>query len=199
MRNKPELSRLVEFHDLLLSFQQIERGTHNPRDMAKRENDVEHSYYLAMMVWMLAPHFNLDADKCIRIALVHDLIEIYSGDTFVYDQQAIIDSKAKREQEALAQLERDWPDLGHMAQVIKGYEHKDSEEAKFVYALDKVMPILMNVLSKGGAWAKNKITFERFKTEKDAKISPDSPIYEYYQELLNLLSESPHYFYQEKR
>ena len=195
--NKPDSQRLTAFHDLLIQLQKVERFTLYPYDTSKRENDVEHSYFLAMAVWMLAPHFDLDADKAIKIALTHDLIEVHSGDTFVFGEQANIDTKAQRERDALDRIKNDWPDFPAMIESIEDYEHKASAEARFVYALDKVMPIIMNILGKGYGWRKNKITLERFIAEKEAKIAKDSPIYDYYQEILSMLRENPGYFYQE--
>lgn len=193
---KPDTNRLIEFHDLLMSFQQIERRTMNPRDSSRYENDVEHSYYLAMAAWMLAPHFSLDKDACIRIALTHDLVEVYAGDTFAFGDQAELDTKDSREQEALERLEREWPDFQDMIDAMGAYKHKASEEAKFVYALDKLMPVIVNILGNGGAWKENKITIDHLIKEKERKIPKDSPIYEYYKELLTILRDAPHYFYQ---
>ena len=199
MIKKPDANRLIEFHDLMHGLQQVKRRTHLPHDLSLRENDVEHSYYLAMTAWMLAPHFNLDRDKSIRIALTHDMVEIYAGDTFAFGDKSELDTKAQREREALGRLEQEWPDFKEMIDSIHEYENKASEEAKFVYALDKLMPVLVNILSKGGAWRKNKVTIEHLIAEKERKIPKDSPIYPYCQELLALLRKTPHYFYQEEK
>lgn len=199
MSDQPNVNRLIEFHDLMHGLQQVKRRTHLPHDQSLRENDVEHSYYLAMTAWMLAPHFNLDPDKSIRIALTHDMVEVYAGDTFSFGSQAELDTKAQREREALERLEYEWPDFKAMIDSIHEYEHKASEEAKFVYALDKLMPVLVNMLSEGGAWREHKITIDHLIAEKERKIPKDSPIYPYYQDLLAMLRERPHYFYQEKK
>ncbi|HEX9153533.1 MAG TPA: HD domain-containing protein [Candidatus Saccharimonadales bacterium] len=198
MSKIPDSKRLIELQEMLLHFQAIERFTRNPHDTQKRENDVEHSYHLAMAAWLLAPHFNLDAGKAIRIALAHDLVEIYSGDTFAFGTQDELDTKDEREHQALDRLKNEWPDFGDMIICIEDYKDKVSEEAKFVYALDKVTPIIMNFLGKGAVWQKHGVTIDKFIAEKERKIPKDSPIYPYYQELLEMLRQTPHYFHQEK-
>jgi len=197
MTAQPGSQRLIELQELLLRFQAVERHTRNPADTSKRENDVEHSYHLAMAAWLLAPHFSLDAGKAIRIALAHDLVEIYAGDTFAYGERSELDAKDAREQAALETLRQEWPDFTDMIACIEDYKHKASDEAKFVYALDKVMPIIMNMLGKGAAWRDYGVTMEQFITEKERKIPQDSPLYPYYGELLAMLQQTPHYFHQE--
>lgn len=85
-----------------------------------------------------------------------------------------------------------------MITSIRDYKRKTSEEAKFVYTLDKLMPVIINILSEGGAWRKHKVTIEQLIAEKERKIPANSPLYAYYQELLAILRKTPHYFYQEK-
>jgi putative hydrolase of HD superfamily len=70
-----------------------------------QENDTEHSYNLAMTAWYLAAYFpELDKNKLIRYALVHDLVEIHAGDTFAFGDAKHIASKSEREAAALNQL-----------------------------------------------------------------------------------------------
>lgn len=179
---------------MLLKFQAVERFTRNPDNLDHHENDVEHSYHLAMAAWMLAPHFVLDANKAIRIALAHDLVEIYAGDTFAFGSQVALSDKDAREHAALEQLKNEWADFDDMLTCIEDYKSKGSEEAKFVYALDKVMPIIMNILSKGVVWQQHGVTMQKFIAEKERKIPKSSPVYQYYQELLEMLQETPEYF-----
>lgn len=93
MSDKPDIRRLLEFQKLLVQFQHISRVTHIPGSW-EAENDTEHSYNLAMTAWFLAPHFpQLDCDKLIRYALVHDLVEVHAGDTYIYADEATLASK----------------------------------------------------------------------------------------------------------
>src|SRR3546814_779410 len=97
--DRPDIHRLIAFQKLLVSFSDVRRASYLPD--GRHENDVEHSYFLAMAVWFLAPHFpKLNADKMLRLALAHDLVEVHSGDTFVYGDQEHIDTKPERERAA---------------------------------------------------------------------------------------------------
>lgn len=190
MKQRPTIQRLIEFQQLMLQFRAIERIIYIPPDNEARENDIEHSYTLAMSAWFLAPHFpELDRDTVIRLALAHDLIEIHAGDIFAYADKSLLAGKKELEAKAIRRLEREWPDFPELIADIKEYEARSSEEAKFVYALDKVMPAIMNYLSDGAVWHKHDIDIGTFRREKESKISPASKIYPYYRELLALLEE----------
>jgi putative hydrolase of HD superfamily len=198
MTDKPDIHRLLEFQRLLQQFQAIERVNHTiqPR---RQENDTEHSYNLAMTAWYLAGHFpDLDRDEVIRFALVLDLVEVHAGDTSIYGDQASIDSKQARETKALEQLENelenDWKDFPDMAATIHAYEQRSSEESKFVYALDKIMPIMLIYLGDGYTWQQEGIPHERLHEAKRHKVAVSEGINDYYRQLHDLLLTSPHLF-----
>ena len=195
MHKKPDIHRLIELQKLFVAFGSIQRVAYLPNQDKKRETDVEHSYSLAMTAWFLAPHFpTLDAGRLLKLALAHDLVEIHAGDTFVYGEQKHIDTKVEREQAALEQLQKDWPDFPEMTEALKEYEQKSSEEAKFVYALDKLMSPMINYLADGAVWREHNVTIEIFIAEKEKKIPADSPIYPYYQEILVFFKTKPELF-----
>ncbi len=195
---KPDILRLLEFQKLLLQFQAVERVTHVPKTEDKThrwENDTEHSYNLAMTAWYLAYYFpDLDRDVVIRYALVHDLVEVHAGDTYIYADQATIDTKKDREAAALAQLEKDWHDFPDMLATIHEYESKTSEEAKFVYALDKIMPIMLIYLGDGHTWHTEGIHHSRLHDAKREKVAVSKDINKYYEQLHHLLLENPQLF-----
>src|SRR5690554_6667900 len=58
-------------------------------DKSRLENTAEHSWHLAMFAMMLCEHANepdLNVMRVVRMALIHDIVEIDAGDTFIYDQ-----------------------------------------------------------------------------------------------------------------
>src|ERR1700754_3897506 len=63
----------------------------------RRENDAEHSWHLAMAVLLLAEYSDepLDVARAVELVLVHDLVEIYAGDTSIYDSAALVDQEAR--------------------------------------------------------------------------------------------------------
>lgn len=194
--SRPDIQRLLEFHKLLEQFSQIERIAHRRHhENFVQENDTEHSYNLAMMAWFLSPHFpHLDRDLLIRIALVHDLVEIHAGDTYVYADAAALATKHEREMAALNTLRNDWADFPELIQLIATYEKREPEESKFVYALDKIMPLLMIYNADGYSWKKAGITLKRLDSVKRDKVALSADIAPYYDKLYDLLSKNQRLF-----
>jgi putative hydrolases of HD superfamily len=192
---KPNIHRLIEFQQLILKFHKIERTVRHPDNFERHETDTEHSYTLAMAAWFLTQYFpKLDKPTVIQLALVHDLLEVHAGDTFAFAEQKVLHGKAERETAAIKQLATDWADFPEMLQAIMGYEGRQTEEAKFVYALDKLMPILLNYLTEGRSWKEHGVAFKRFVEEKEAKIPISPEVYEYYKEIVAMLEAHPDFF-----
>lgn len=149
-----------------------------------------------MTAWCLAREFpHLDADKCIRYALVHDLHEIYAGDTFVYDlSEEAPATKAAREEAAIEKMVREWPDFPDMNEYLQGYEHREDPESRFVYALHKIMPMILNHLSEGRNYRVHGITFEDVKRAKAYKVAVSPEIEQLYKELIAIFETRPDYF-----
>jgi 5'-deoxynucleotidase YfbR-like HD superfamily hydrolase len=185
----------MQLQQLLLDFRAIERQLHIPPGTDTFENDAEHSFALAMTAWYLAPHFpKLDRDLLIRYALAHDLVEVHAGDTYAYSDEATLAEKRKREAKAVAQLDRDWPDWPDMVKTIHTYEKRADEESKFIYALDKVIPALVDYLNEGRGWRNRGITFAMFVEEKNKKVPLSPSINEYCQQLITILDTKQHLF-----
>jgi putative hydrolase of HD superfamily len=193
---KPDLNRIIELQKLLLVFSQIERVVdRRHKDSYMRESDTEHSYNLAMTAWFLAPYFpQLDKDRLIQFSLIHDIVEVHAGDTFAYGDPETLASKPAREAAALKQLELEWPDFPDLTDSIHEYEKRDCEEAKFVYALDKIMPMIVIYLSDGETWKKEGITVDLQHNAKKDKIAVSKDIKPYYDALHEILITSPHLF-----
>lgn len=192
---KPGVERLIDLQKLMVQLSGVDRHVFFPAPLERAENDVEHTYTLTMAAWFLAGYFpELDRDKLIRLALAHDIHEVYSGDTFVYADAATLGTKAAREAAGTAQLKQEWTDFPDLSEAIEEYEQRASAEAKFVYALDKIMVITLNILSEGKAWREHGVTFEDFETEKEKKVPVSPDIYEYYKKLHTLVIEQSHLF-----
>jgi putative hydrolase of HD superfamily len=188
------LSDMIQFSQLLLRFQEVIRAIYLPR-RDNKENDVEHSYHLAMMAWYLnsSGRLGYDTDKIIQYALVHDLVEAYAGDVSALDLEARRD-KDRREAEALARIEAEFPQAGHICDSIRRYEARADDEAKFVYALDKLMPMLMIYLSDGRTWREEKQDFALMHNCQSDKIALSAPVRELYDQLKVILTSRPQLF-----
>jgi putative hydrolase of HD superfamily len=196
MTKPPDIHRLLEFQQLLLQFSQIERVVDRKQgNRYIRESDTEHSYNLAITAWYLAGYFSaLNRDMVIRYALIHDLVEVHAGDTYVYGEQAHLDSKVAREAAALKKLQADWPDFSDLTAHIVEYEQRGTNEAAFVYALDKIMPIMQIYINDGHTWKQEGITPQKLDAIKRVKVTLSAPVLDYYEQLYELLSASPEHF-----
>jgi putative hydrolase of HD superfamily len=131
-------------------------------DGSRRENDAEHSWHLALMAMVLKEYAlsdDVDIDRVIRMCLVHDLVEIYAGDTFCYDKQGARD-KEQREREAADKLFAILPD-GQGAEYRTLWEEFDAMEtpdAKYAAAADRLQPLLNNYINKGNTWKEGNAT-----------------------------------------
>lgn len=193
----PQLNRLINLQELLLLFGSIERQLFVPDTPSlkdRKENDAEHSYNLVMAAWYLSQYYDhLDTNLCIKYALAHDLVEVYAGDTFAYDQHSRI-TKEDREAKAKAKLYGEWPDFNEMLEAVHAYETKQDSESKFVYALDKLMPIILGYLSKGKSWHHFNLTLKHVMEYKGNKIAISPEIKPLYDELIEVLKKHPEFF-----
>lgn len=190
---KADIHRLIEFQRLLVAFSQVDRMTHRQHaGVFIPENDTEHSYNLAMTAWYLSQWFpDLNKDLLIRYALAHDLVEIHAGDTYIYGSKDELASKEQREADALKKLESDWNDFGDMSATIHAYEQKQDSESKFIYALDKIMPIMLIYIHDGYTWKKEGVTVDMLYKAKAEKVKLSPEIVPYFEQIHELLLTRP--------
>ena len=189
------INSLLDFVSFTHDIRKIKRAMW-VLDKEQFENDSEHGFQLALVALYIIEEnkLNLDPYKSMAMALVHDIIEVHSGDTSVFGNKTDLDSKNAREQEAIATLKKQWPRLNLMHKLIDEYEHKLSAESRFVYALDKLVPMLNNYLDNGRNWKRDGINLDQVITVKTNKIDIDDNINDYYKELLVLIKNKPELF-----
>jgi putative hydrolases of HD superfamily len=188
--------------DSLLSFISFTHLIRNVKramwvlDKEQFENDSEHSFQVAIVALYIIEQNDLPLDpyKCMAMAIVHDILEVHSGDTHIYGKKADLDSKKEREQAAIAKLKVDWPKLTLMHELIEEYESKQTPESKFIYALDKLVPMLNNYLDGGRNWKRERITLDRITGAKAGKIEIDETVFAYYQTLVARMKDKPELF-----
>ncbi len=188
------INDMIQFSQLMLRFQEIKRVIFLPnRDTP--ENDVEHSYQLAMMAWYLnsSAELGLDTDRLLRYTLVHDLAEIYAGDIPSFDTQGR-KHKVELEHQALKQIRAEMPATHELIDTIEEYELQDNDESNFVYALDKLMPMLTVYIEGGKSWQEYDLAFEPLHADKLDKVARSEPVRELYKQLTVLLMQNPHMF-----
>lgn len=147
-------------------------------DKSRRENDAEHSWHLAMMAIVLSEYANPQVDllRVLKMVLIHDLVEIDAGDTFCYDAIAVQD-QAEREEKAADRLFGMLPeDLGQeLRSLWEEFEAKDSIDAQFAAALDRLQPLLHNYYTQGGTWRMKGVTEAQVR-KRMAPVSIGSPV-----------------------
>jgi putative hydrolase of HD superfamily len=134
-------------------------------DGSHRENDAEHSWHLAVMAVLLAEYAaepDLDLARVVKMVLVHDLVEIDAGDTFVYDEAGAAD-KDEREQAAADRIFAMLPDdqAGEIRDLWEEFEARRTAEARYAAALDRFQPLLHNVHTEGRTWREHGVTSNR--------------------------------------
>jgi putative hydrolase of HD superfamily len=127
----------------------------------RRENDAEHSWHLCLMAITLAEHSNVPIDliRVLRMLIIHDLVEIDAGDTYAYDTARLAGQHAR---EALA-ADRIFgllpADQGvELRATWEEFEARQTPEAKFAAAVDRLQPVLLNILTGGEKWREHGVT-----------------------------------------
>ena len=189
MTNYPSMDRIADLQQLVADFAKVTRAV-NLANNGQLENDVEHSYGLAITSWYLhdkiAPE--LDIAKILKYALSHDIVELHAGDTYVFDTAAVA-TKEQREYDASEQLKLEWPDFPELTDYADGYAKKLDPEARFVYAIDKLLPIIMIELDDAKkVWRDKEITLAMERSNK-VTIHQSEIMSPYYDLLLTWLGE----------
>lgn len=191
------LQKIFWFIKFLNKFSLVKRY-HYVNGEDRLENDTEHSYHLTMLAWYIIDSYKLNLDKnlVIKYALVHDLVETYAWDTFIYEQDKNIkESKSQREHNAMVKIGNEFMEFNDMNYFIESYEKKEDIESKFVYALDKIMDPLKSYIDGGRLWknvdlTKVIITIEMLRENKDHKIKQYPDLYNLWLEFIQILENN---------
>ena len=140
-------------------------------DGSRRENDAEHSWHIAVMALLFKEYCIEDpnVEHAIRMLVVHDLVEIYAGDTFAYDDKGNA-SKEEREKAAADKLfSQIPPEQGaEIRSLWEEFDAMESTDAKYAACLDRLQPFLHNTLTEGHTWREGKT--HRSQVEKRMNI-----------------------------
>jgi len=134
-------------------------------DRSRRENSAEHSWHLALMALVLAEYAlpGLDLQRVLTMLVLHDLVEIDAGDLFAY---APPDALARQELAERAAADRLFGLLPPgQSEWFRGiwdeFEERVSQEAKFARAMDRLQPMLINMVTGGGTWLAHGVTADQ--------------------------------------
>lgn len=121
----------------------------------RRENDAEHAWHMAAMVYLLREYADEEFDlaKAMMMALMHDVVEIDAGDAYAYDAQALSTQKEKEERAAERIFGLLPDDQGkELRALFDEFEQGETAEARFVKAMDNFQPLLLNDDNDGRDW-----------------------------------------------
>ena len=126
---------------------------------SRRENDAEHSWHIAVMAMLFKDYApaGCDVARAVQMCIVHDLVEIYAGDTFAYDVSANF-GKEEREKAAADRLFGELPEhLGKQFRLLwEEFDKMETPDAKYAAAMDRLQPFLHNTLTDGQTWKEGK-------------------------------------------
>ncbi|HYQ89601.1 MAG TPA: HD domain-containing protein [Candidatus Binatia bacterium] len=157
-----DLGRIFAFMIELDKLKAILRKT-KPVGLERYENSAEHSWQVSLLALLLAPDAReaVDVPRVVEILLIHDIPEIDSGDQIVYEGRSAARSAAERQAARRIFGLLPEPQAGWCLSRWEEYEARESKEAVFAYAMDRLMPVLQNLESGGQSWRENKVPIER--------------------------------------
>lgn len=154
----------------------------------RRENDAEHAWHMAVMVYLLKEYANEDFDvaKAMMIALIHDIVEIDAGDTYAYNEEDIKTQK-EREEKAVKRIFGILPkeQKKELEGLFEEFEACETPEAKFVRAMDNFQPLLLNNSNNGGDWKEHKVTKSQILKRQRKTKSGSKDIWNVSQQLIS--------------
>ncbi len=158
------LDRIDKFADFLLqldALKGVERRSY-VNGGVRLENSAEHSWHLAMACWSFAEMLDEDYDieLLIKLALVHDIGEIDAGDTFLYSNSR---SDAHiEERKCIARIaNNEGNSIDDLQELWEEQETGQSKETRLLKVIDRMLPFLLNVASKGKAWIENDVSVDQ--------------------------------------
>lgn len=182
-----QLLQQIEFIKEIDKLKYIQRRT-KLLNSDRCENDAEHSWHLAVMAIILVEHSNVPIDilKVVKMVLIHDLVEIDAGDTFIYDTTK---SHHNTNEERLA-AERIFGILPEnqkheYLQIWEEFEANHTPEAQFARTMDRLEPLLQNSSNNGGTWTEYDVPFEKVYEKKKVMKQGSETIWEFAEDLLN--------------
>ena len=184
--DRERIKKQIDFVLEIDKEKNILRQTHLT-DYRRQENDAEHAWHMAVMIYLLKEYANeeFDVAKAMMMALIHDIVEIDAGDTYAYDTKNL-ETQKEREEKAAERIFGLLPE--EQKQELKGlfeeFEACESSEAKFARVMDNFQPILLNDSNNGEDWKVHKIKKSQVENRQKSSQLGSKDIWEYTSELI---------------
>jgi len=183
------MERLLKQIDFLIEIDKLKTILRKNyiSDGSKRENDAEHSWYFSVAALIFAEYSNtvIDIQKVIKMAIIHDIVEVYAGDTFVYDDNA---RKNQKEIEKIASekifglLPED--QKKQFLELWNEFENNITNESKYAKSIDRMVAELLNLKSNGKTWLENKLEYSKVYAMNKEIENGSSKLWSYMKEML---------------
>ena len=169
----------------------IYRQTHLSNN-GRNENDAEHAWHMAIMVYLLKEYSNKNFDlaKALIMCLIHDIVEIDAGDTYAYDEEALKTQKA-REDAAKERIFSILPkaQAEELLNIFNEFEENTTPEARFVHTIDNLQPIILNNSNNGNDWREHGVKKSQVLKRQELSKPGSDILYNYICELINKNTE----------
>lgn len=182
-----DLVKQIAFIKEIDKIKYIERKT-KLFNSNRNENDAEHSWHLALMALVLSKHSSKEIDllKVLKMVLIHDIVEIDAGDTFLYDKE----KNHQNTEEELKSAERIFGMLPEaqteeFMAIWKEFEAGKTDEAKFAKSLDRLEPLLQNASNNGGTWKEYDVRYDKVYEKQQVIQQGSDQLWDYAKQLLN--------------
>jgi len=156
-------------------------------DGSRQENSAEHSWHLAVLAMVLAEHSRAQADlpRVLKMILIHDLVEIDAGDTYCYDEKGNRDKSAREKRAAdriFNLLPRD--QAAQFRSLWEEFEARQTPDAIFAAALDRLQPLLNNFRAGGVMWRKHGIKKEQVYLRNSPMEEGSAVLWDYAEQMI---------------
>ena len=186
MDNKERLEKQLDFIREIDKEKMIKRQNYIT-DCETREDDAQHAWHMAIMTLLLKEYANEDIDvlKTVTMLLIHDLVEVYAGDTYAYDEEGK-KTQAEREAKAADKLYGLLPeDQGdYLKNLWYEFEEQKTPEAKFARTMDCFQPLILNDATDGRAWKEHGVKRSQVLKRNERVRLGSEQIWEYEKENL---------------
>lgn len=170
------MNKTFDFIRTIEKLKTIERFN-KTSNLSRAESDAEHIWHLVMMVYLFTEtREDINRWKAVEIALVHDLVEVYAGDVNLWDEKKkSTEAKRTAEEKSAKKLFNLLPsELGRRFYSLwEEYEARETREAKFVYALDKIQPFIQRIVARDNGWKEKQVNETRLAEIKPQLVKDD--------------------------
>ena len=182
-----DLSKQISFIKEIDKIKYIQRKT-KLFNSDRPENDAEHSWHLAMMTIVLAEHADTPVDvlKVLKMVLIHDIVEIDAGDTFIYDttkSHSNTDNELMAAKRIFGLLPAEQAD--EFIAIWEEFETGETNEAKFAKSMDRLEPLLQNTSNDGGTWKEFDVDYHQVYEKKKVIKDGSTSLWKYAENLIN--------------